>query len=137
MIIEPRTLKYGFERQLGHMTFDQAVDHVTAALQKEGFGVLTRIDVRETLRKKLDVTFRPYVILGACNPVLARQALDIEPQIGLLLPCNVVVQEDRAGGILVSIADPRAMFTLVDNPLLTPIVEDAGQRIGRVVASLS
>jgi uncharacterized protein (DUF302 family) len=101
------TLRYGFERRLADSTFDQAVEKVTAALKSEGFGVLTEIDVKATLRKKLDVDFRRYVILGACNPNLAHRALAAEPQIGLLLPCNVVVQEAPEGGVVVSIADPR------------------------------
>ena len=78
----------------------------------------------------------PYIILGACNPALAHKALSAEPQIGLLLPCNVVVQEASGGGVTVSIADPRAMFSLVNNPRLTPVVEDADQRLRRVIASL-
>lgn len=134
---EQTVIPYGFERRLQGATFDQAVEQVTAALKKEGFGVLTTIDVKDTLKKKLDADFRPYVILGACNPVLAHQALTTEPQIGLLLPCNVVVQEEPEGGILVSIAAPRAMFTLVDNPKLLPVVEEADRRIQRVLASLN
>jgi uncharacterized protein (DUF302 family) len=127
---------YGFERRLADVTFDQAVEHVTAALKREGFGVLTRIDVKETLKKKLDVDFRRYVILGACNPSLALKALTAEPQIGLLLPCNVVVQEAPEGSVIVSIADPRAMFTIVDNGALQPVVEEADERLRRVIASL-
>ena len=126
---------YGFEAQLPHATFEQALDRVTAALKEEGFGVLTEIDVKETLKKKLDVDFRRYVILGACNPTLAHRALTTQPQLGLLLPCNVVVQQ-AADGVTVSIADPRAMFSLVANPGLAPIVEDADQRLRRVIASL-
>ncbi len=129
---------YAMERRLEHATFEGAVEQVTEALKREGFGVLTQIDVKETLKKKLDVDFRRYVILGACNPTLAHKALTAEPQIGLLLPCNVVVQEQPPhGGVLVSIADPRAMFTLVDNPALTPVVEEADQRLRRVIASLA
>lgn len=127
---------YGFERRLDHATFEEAIEQVTGALKREGFGVLTQIDVKETLKKKLDVDFRRYVILGACNPVLAHKALTVEPQIGLLLPCNVVVQEEREGGILVSIADPRVLFTLVDNSDLTPVVDEADERLRRVIASL-
>jgi uncharacterized protein (DUF302 family) len=127
---------YGFGRHLDHTTVEAAIEKVTAALQAEGFGVLTRIDVKETLKKKLDLDFRPYVILGACNPVLAHKALSTDPQIGLLLPCNVVVQEAE-GGATVSIADPRAMFTLTDNKALTPIVDEADRRLRRVAASLS
>jgi uncharacterized protein (DUF302 family) len=129
-------ISYGFERRLERTALEPAIERVTAALQKEGFGVLTRIDVKDTLKKKLDADFRGYVILGACSPVLAHQALIAEPQIGLLLPCNVVVQEDPEGGVVVSIADPRAMFTLVDNARLTPIVEESFRRLQRVAASL-
>ena len=127
---------YGFERHLAQETFDEAIEKVTAALKQEGFGVLTQIDVKETLKKKLDVDFRRYIILGACNPSLAHRALSAEPQIGLLLPCNVVVQEASEGGITVSIADPRAMFSLVNNPHLAPVVDDADRRLRRVIASL-
>jgi uncharacterized protein (DUF302 family) len=126
---------YGFERRLENATVDEALDRVTNALKREGFGVLTQIDVKETLKKKLDVEFRPYLILGACNPSLAHKALSADPQIGLLLPCNVVVQEGPDGTV-VSIADPRAMFTVVENPALAPIVDEADQRLRRVIASL-
>jgi uncharacterized protein (DUF302 family) len=129
-------ISYNLERRLEGPTIERAIVRVTAALQEQGFGVLTRIDVRETLKKKLGVDFRAYVILGACNPILAHQALVAEPQIGLLLPCNVVVQEDPAKGIRVSIADPRAMFALVDNPRLAPVVEEAFRRLQRVADSL-
>ena len=127
---------YGFERHLERATVEQALDRVTAALKQEGFGVLTQIDVKDTLRKKLDVDFRPYLILGACNPVLAHRALGIDPQIGLLLPCNVVIQSATGDGMLVSIADPRVMFTVVDNPALAPFVEEADRRLRRVIASI-
>jgi uncharacterized protein (DUF302 family) len=127
------TLRYGFERKLADTTFDQAVEKVTAALKSEGFGVLTEIDVKATLRRKLDVDFRRYVILGACNPDLAHRALAAEPQIGLLLPCNVVVQEAPEGGVVVSIADPRAMFALVDNAAVSPVAAEAEERLRRVI----
>ncbi|MBI4485380.1 MAG: DUF302 domain-containing protein [Acidobacteria bacterium] len=127
---------YGFGRRIeGSLT--EAIEKVTAALKSEGFGVLTEINVKDTLKKKLDVDFRGYVIFGACNPPLAHKALTAEPQIGLLLPCNVVVQETREGGVIVTIADPRAMFSLVDNPSLTPVVEEAERRLRRVIASLA
>jgi uncharacterized protein (DUF302 family) len=127
---------YGFGKLLPSVTVRQAIEKVTAALKVEGFGVLTQIDVADTLKKKLDVNFRPYVILGACNPVLAHKALSADPQIGLLLPCNVVVQEAE-GGVTVSIADPRAMFTLTDKAELRPIVDEADRRLRRVAESLS
>lgn len=126
------TLRYGFETRLADATFDQAVEKVTAALKSEDFGVLTEIDVKATLRKKLDVDFRRCVILGACNPGLAHRALAAEPQIGLLLPCNVVVQESPEGGVDVSIADPHAMFALVDNEAVSPVAAEAEERLRRV-----
>jgi uncharacterized protein (DUF302 family) len=126
---------YGFGRRIGG-TLAEAVEKVTGALKNEGFGVLTEINVKDTLKKKLDVDFRGYVILGACNPTLAHKALSAEPQIGLLLPCNVVVQETPEGGAIVSIGDPRAMFSLVDNPSLTPIVDEAERRLRRAIESL-
>jgi uncharacterized protein (DUF302 family) len=135
-MISENSCTYGFERHLQHATFEEALEKVTAALKREGFGLLTQIDVKDTLKTKLDVDFRRYVILGACNPLLAHKALSAEPQIGLLLPCNVVVQEPSDGGVTVSIADPRAMFSLVNNPRLTPVVDDADQRLRRVIASL-
>lgn len=130
------TLTYGFERTLGRVPFDEAIAKVTAALQTEGFGVLADIDVAATLKKKLDVDFRRYRILGACNPRLAHTALSAEPQIGLLLPCNVVVQETPTGDVVVSIADPKAMFTLVENPALAPVATEVDQRLRRVMKAL-
>jgi uncharacterized protein (DUF302 family) len=127
---------YGFGRRITG-TLEEAIARVTAALKNEGFGVLTEINVKETLQKKLDVDFRGYVILGACNPPLAHKVLTAEPQIGLLLPCNVVVQEAPEGGVVVTIADPRAMFLLVDNPDIQPIVDEVERRLRRVIASLT
>ncbi len=129
-------LRYGFEKRLIGTTFEQAIAKTTAELKKEGFGVLTEIDVKDTLKKKLDVEFRRYAILGACNPTLAHRALEAEGQIGLLLPCNVVVQETPQEGVVVSIADPKVMFTLVENPALAPIAEEAYSRLRRVLDSL-
>ena len=129
-------LQYGYEKKLEHASFEEAVNRVTEALKAEGFGVLTEIDVKATLRKKLDLDFRRYLILGACNPVLAHKALQAEPHIGLMLPCNVVVQEAPEGGVSVSIADPKGMFTMVDNPRVAPVADEADQRLKRVMASL-
>src|ERR1019366_6279045 len=95
-------LHHGFIKRLVGTTFEQAIEKVTAALKSEGFGIITTIDIKATLQQKLDVDFRRYVILGACNPQLARRALECEPHIGLVLPCNVVVQEETLG-VLVSI----------------------------------
>jgi uncharacterized protein (DUF302 family) len=126
---------HGFEKRLISSTFEQAIEKVTAALKNEGFGVITTIDVKETLKQKLDVDFRRYVILGACNPQLARRALECEPHIGLVLPCNVVVQEE-AQGVLISILDPMAMFTLVYNPAVAPVAEEAASRLRRVLDAI-
>lgn len=128
-------LSYGFERTLPGVSFGDAVTRVTEALKAEGFGILAEIDVAGTLKKKLDVDFRPYVILGACNPGLAHQALQAEPQIGLLLPCNVVVQ-GAPDGATVSIADPKAMFRMVDNAALGAVADEAEARLRRVIAAL-
>lgn len=98
--------------------------------------MLTQIDVKDTLKKKLDVDFRGYLILGVCNPVLAHKALTADAQIGLLLPCNVVIQETDGGGVTLSIADPHAMFTLSRDPALKPIVNEASERLERVIAAL-
>ena len=130
-------LRYGFEKRFSSLPFDEAISRVTAALKDEGFGVLTEIDVKATLKKKLDVDFRRYVILGACNPSLAHQALGAEPHIGLLLPCNVVVQEMADRGVVVSIADPRAMFALVDNTDVAPVAEEANMRLRRVFDAMA
>jgi len=127
---------YGYEKRFGTKDFDEAVSQITESLQREGFGVLTEIDVKATLKKKLDVDFRRYKILGACNPTLAHKALGAEPQIGLLLPCNVVVQETDTGDIVASVIDPKAMFALVDKPELKAVAEEADERLQRVVESL-
>jgi uncharacterized protein (DUF302 family) len=131
------TFRYGFETTLSDTNYDDAIRRVTDELEKEGFGILTEIDVRATLKKKLDVDFRRYMILGACNPSLAYSALGVEPQIGLLLPCNVVVQEAPTGAVVVSIADPRAMFALVDNSAVAPVAEEADERLRRVIDALA
>jgi len=116
--------------------FDTAVQRVTAALQQEGFGVLTEIDVKATLKKKIDVDFRPYRILGACNPRMAHQALQSEPDIGTMLPCNVVVQEGDGGGVRVSAIDPVASMQAVDNPALRSIAGQVREALRRVIDTL-
>ena len=117
------------------LPYEQAIEKATAALKEEGFGILTEIDVKDTLRKKLNVDFRRYVILGACNPPLAHQALNTELEIGLLLPCNVIVYEED-GGSVVSIVDPITMLGVVDNPALEPIAREARERLERVAEAL-
>ncbi|MCB0050782.1 MAG: DUF302 domain-containing protein [Caldilinea sp.] len=118
--------------------YEAAVEQVTAALKEQGFGVLTEIDVKATMKKKLDVDFQKYVILGACNPPLAHRALSAEPAIGLLLPCNVIVYEDEAqGGSVVSLVDPIAMLGFVDNAALAPVAQEARTRLEKVAAALA
>ncbi|NIP53367.1 MAG: DUF302 domain-containing protein [Gammaproteobacteria bacterium] len=119
------------------MPYDQAIEKVTAALKEEGFGVLTEIDVKATLKKKLGEEFRRYVILGACNPGLAHQALNTELEIGLLLPCNVIVYEDEeTSGSVISIVDPIAMLGVVPNPALDDVAQEARTRLQNVVGAL-
>ncbi len=115
--------------------YEQAVDKVTVALKQEGFGVLTEIDVKSTLKKKLDADFRKYVILGACNPPLAHRALMAELELGLLLPCNVIVYEEGDGSVA-SIVDPLSMLGVVENPALEPVAEEARARLKRVAEAL-
>lgn len=123
---------YGYTAHMRGVSFDDARARVTDALKQEGFGILTEIDVQSTLKVKLDRSFRKYVILGACNPQLAHRALEAELGIGLLLPCNVCVWEEEDGSV-VSIARPQAMFDLVRNAALQPVVDDADQRLRRAL----
>jgi uncharacterized protein (DUF302 family) len=126
--------KYVLGKTVG-LGFDEAVARVTEALAKEGFGVLTEIDVAATLKKKLGLDMPPYRILGACNPQFAHQAIELEPQIGALLPCNVVVREE-GGKTLVDIMDPRAVLQLVERPEIEGIATEVRKRLERVIASL-
>jgi uncharacterized protein (DUF302 family) len=131
------TNNYQFRTHLD-LPYDQAIEKVTAALKEEGFGVLTEIDVKATLKKKLDEDFRRYLILGACNPRLAHQALNAELEIGLMLPCNVIVYEDEeTGGSVVSIVDPITMLGVVSNPALDDVAKEARTRLQNVVASIN
>lgn len=116
--------------------FDTALERVTAALKVEGFGILTEIDVKETLKKKLDVDFRPYKILGACNPPLAHRALSAAPEVGLLLPCNVTVSYVEDGVTDVALVDPLAMLGVVRYAELQSVAEEAAARLARVAAAL-
>ena len=128
------TAKYVFGKTVGS-GFDAAVSRVTEALAKEGFGVLTEIDVAATLKKKLGLDLPPYRILGACNPQFAHQAIELEPQIGALLPCNVVVREDK-GKTRVEIMDPQAVLQLVERPEIEGIAAEVRKRLERVIATL-
>jgi uncharacterized protein (DUF302 family) len=129
-------LRYGYETTMVDVPFTDAVVKVTDALKAEGFGVLAEIDVAGTLKKKLDVDVRPYTILGACNPKLAHAAMEAEPHIGLLLPCNVLVQ-GAPNGTTVSIMDPKAMMSVTNNAALDGVAAEADERLKRVIASLS
>lgn len=117
--------------------FDEAIERATAALQAEGFGVLTDIDVRATLKKKLDVDFRPYRILGACNPHFAYQALQQERMIGTMLPCNVVVQETEDGKTEVTAIDPIASMQSIENPALAEVAAQVQEKLRKVITNLN
>lgn len=129
------TTQVGFTARL-KTDFESAVQRVTEALKAEGFGVLTEIDVQETLKKKLNVDFRPYKILGACNPPLAHRALTADAQVGLLLPCNVAVSQGDEGMIEISLVDPLSMLGIVTNPGVEPVAQEARERLERVAKSL-
>lgn len=116
--------------------FEDTISDVTEALKKEGFGVLTTIDVKKTLKEKIDVDFKRYTILGACNPGFAHQALQTSDEIGLLLPCNVVVTEEKNGDTKVSIFDPMTMTKIVENPELEKIAKEVQEKLLRVVHGL-
>lgn len=127
--------RYGMRVDL-NVPFEQALEQVTASLQQEGFGVLTTIDVQQTLKKKLDRDFRKYVILGACNPPLADRALHAELEIGLLLPCNVVVYEREAGTSTVAAMAPLPAMGMIGNPELESVAREADERLRRALERL-
>ena len=123
-------MHYGFSKTVD-LSFEDTINKVTEELKKEGFGVLTTIDVKETLKNKIDVDFKKYTILGACNPPLAHKALQAEEEIGLLLPCNVIVY-DKEGKSAVSVFDPSLMTKVVENENLNPIAEEVKEKLQRV-----
>ncbi len=126
------SVSYGFSKTVT-CSFDEAIERVKQALALEGFGILSDIDVAETLNKKLGETMPPYRIFGACNPSLAHRALQAEPEIGLLLPCNVVTREDAAGVVHIDIIEPTVMFALVERPDLATLATEVSERLKRAL----
>jgi uncharacterized protein (DUF302 family) len=126
---------FGFGKPVD-LGFDEAIETVTEELGKEGFGVLTEIDVSATMKKKLDKDMPPYRILGACNPTLAHQAVTAVPEIGLLLPCNVLVRQEANGQVRVSFMDPESVLGLVDHPGVEPLAVQVKEKLQRVLAAL-
>ena len=129
-------MQYYSSKQLDNISFDEAIQKVTEALKEEGFGVLTEIDVKETFKKKLDIDFKPYRILGACNPQFAYKALQAEDKIGTMLPCNVIVQQTEAGSIEVAVVDPVASMLAVDNEGLAGIAGEVRDKLKEVLKKL-
>ncbi len=127
---------YSFDTNIA-CTFGEAIDKVTTELSKEGFGVLTTINVKEVLKKKIDIDRRPYTILGACNPAIANKAIDLDPYVGLLLPCNVVVREEEDKSINVSFMDPVTVLGLVQVAGIEKLADEVKQKLERVCAALS
>ncbi|MGB8318425.1 MAG: DUF302 domain-containing protein [Ignavibacteriaceae bacterium] len=127
-------MSYYFSKKTD-LGFAEVIEKVTEALKNEGFGILTEIDVKETLKKKLDVDFRPYRILGACNPPFAYKALQVEDKVGIMLPCNVIVQE-KENGVEIAAVDPVASMQAIDNPKLSEIAGEIRKRLHRVIDSL-
>ena len=127
-------MKYGFSKTTDY-GFEQAIEKVTEELKKEGFGVLTTIDVKDTLKKKIDVDFKKYTILGACNPKLAHGALQVEEELGLLLPCNVIVYE-KNDKTVVSIFDPIVMTIVIENPEMKSVAEEVKGKLKRVLEAI-
>ena len=127
-------MNYGFSKTTD-LSYEETIEKVTEELKKEGFGVLTTIDVKDTLKKKIDVDFKKYIILGACNPGLGYKALQTEEELGLLLPCNVIVYE-KENKTVVSIFDPRVLSTIVDNDILKPVAEEAKAKLVKVLEAI-
>lgn len=127
-------MKYGFSKTVD-LSYERAIEKVTEELKKEGFGVLTTIDVKDTLKKKIGVDFQKYVILGACNPPFAHQSLLAEEELGLLLPCNVIVYE-KEGKTRISVFDPMVMSQIIDNPNVGPIAQQVKDKLQRALAAV-
>ena len=127
-------MDYGFSKSVD-LSFEQTIDKITEELKKEGFGVLTSIDVKETLKKKINVDFKKYTILGACNPPIAHKALLEEEELGLLLPCNIIVYE-KEDKTVVSVFDPMIMTKVIDNEKIVPVAGQVKERLERVLQSV-
>ena len=128
--------EYGMHRHMPGVTYEEAIERVTAALKEQGFGILTRIDVAETLKAKIGADFRPYVILGACNPVLAHQALSADDNIGLMLPCNVCVYE-QDGQVTIAVIKPKAAMEAVGNDRLSDVAASIEAKLEKIFAAVS
>jgi uncharacterized protein (DUF302 family) len=129
-----KKVKYGFSKTVA-LSVEQAIERIKEELSKEGFGILTSIDIQETLKRKLNVEFSKYVILGACNPPFAYKSLQAEPEIGLLLPCNVIVYE-KDGKTVVAAFDPTIMTAIIENPAIRPIAESVREKLQRAIDSV-
>lgn len=127
-------MKYGFSKKV-NISYEEAVEKATEELKREGFGVLTSIDVKDTLKKKIDVDFKKYIILGACNPALAHKALQSEEELGLLLPCNVLVYE-KDDSTIVSVFNPMIMTEIINNKNLTPVAQEVKERLERFLEAV-
>jgi uncharacterized protein (DUF302 family) len=127
-------MEYGFSKSVD-LSFEKTIEKVTEELKKEGFGVLTSIDVKETLKKKISVDFKNYTILGACNPPIAHKALLEEEELGLLLPCNIIVYE-KGDKTVVSVFDPMIMTKIIDNNKVLPVAKQVKEKLGRVLQAV-
>ncbi len=127
-------MEYGFSKSVD-LSFEQTIEKVTEELKKEGFGILTSIDVKETLKKKINVDFKKYTILGACNPPIAHQALLEEEELGLLLPCNIIVYE-KEDKTVISVFDPMVMTKIIDNKKIVSVAEQIKEKLGRVLQAV-
>jgi len=129
-------MTYSYQKKV-NLSYEQALEKTTQELQKEGFGVLTEIDVKATMKKKLNIDYNKYKILGACNPPLAHQALSADPEMGVLLPCNVIVYEVEGGKTVVSAIDAAAMFSVVGRVDILPVAEEVNRKLKKVIDNVS
>ena len=130
-------MKYYFNVQFGNAPFEEVIDQVIGGLKEEGFGIISDIDISDTLKKKINVDFKKYRILGACNPALAYNAIQNEDKIGLMLPCNVLVEENEEGGVEASIIDPVASMMAIENSNLGDIAQQVRAKLNKVAENLS